>query len=149
MSRTTVLGGLHTVEEAAQLAAQVAAQIDARFIALDLARGSAIEWTDVANRMSAATGRKWLETCVQWVGYWGHGWAGGSFVSERGFNAGGVNCGVYFAYLAAARLRSSRASSATWAQLELLAGHLCVLLAQLTRTRSFPRAALASGFGAT
>jgi len=47
------------------LCAFIAAQLDARFLALDLSRGSRISWPEVAAHMARATGRTWLETDCQ------------------------------------------------------------------------------------
>ena len=51
--------------DAVLLSTTIAAQIDTRFLALDLARGSRIYWTDVATRMTQSTGRRWQETECQ------------------------------------------------------------------------------------
>lgn len=47
------------------LCAFIAAQLDARFLSLDLTRGSRILWPEVAAHMARSTGRKWLETDCQ------------------------------------------------------------------------------------
>ena len=47
------------------LCAFIAAQVDARFLSLDLSKGSRILWPEVAAHMSRSTGRKWLETDCQ------------------------------------------------------------------------------------
>jgi hypothetical protein len=49
----------------ATLAALVAAQIDARFLALDLSRGSRIIWSEIVPAMTQATGKPWTEPMCQ------------------------------------------------------------------------------------